>query len=340
MLYCIHGIGSLVPGIEDVHFGTGVGLFERSAPMKRIVVLLVGLLAAAAQASADTKIGIVESFSGIVTIDAFGTGKYIAVITGDVLYTASVLKTGPDGRVSIDLQGTKREIPPGARIRIADIVSTGVKRGGLSWFAAVGRILRSFTAATEGQESDRVLGSRAGNAGQDEPIDWEQEATDAALALPQALKDIAAGSYNAALAKLSAAEGPADPALSWELLFWKGFCYFQTEDYGDALTNLSAARSLEGASKTAISKPANHATMLFQLGSSYFLLGQEGASIPVLDTYLAENPDGQYAPYATILLARALAATGDTRRARIVAADGAARYKGTDLEREFSSIAQ
>ncbi len=308
--------------------------------MRKRVALLVVLFIGASQAFAETAIGTVSESEGTAAIDSFGKGAFIAVIPGDVLYPSSVVKTGPGGRVVIDLKGTRREIPPGATVEVADLLAAGERRGALSWFSALGKILKSFSATTGKQETEKTLGSKAANAGEEEQPLWELGETDPEALLPKALESIAAGRYGDALATLGRAEQPADQWLRWDLLFWKGFSYYQMEDYGDAAACLSSARDLEKTSAITLGTPSSRATLLFQLGSSYFLLGQEKQSVPVLDMYLAGNPGGQYAPYATILLARALAATGDAARARSVAADGAARYRGTDFEKELSSLAR
>jgi TolA-binding protein len=87
-----------------------------------------------------------------------------------------------------------------------------------------------------------------------------------------------------------------------------------------------------------VSTPGQRGSLLFQLGSSYFFLGREKDAVPILREYLAGNADGPFAPYATLLLARSLAASGDGSRARSIAIDAVKKYKGTDLESEFASL--
>jgi tetratricopeptide (TPR) repeat protein len=310
------------------------------ASMKRSLAFLM-LSLAAVQISAETKVGAILSVSGAVTMDPFGKRAPIAPVKGDLLYASTILKTGTDGRAMIELQGATREIPPGTTVKIADLLSTGVKNRGLAPFELAGRVLRSFSAAWGQKATEKVLGTKANKTEQasDEPS-WEDGETDAATILAKARESIEAEMYDAALRELAAADRPSDPALARDLLFWKGFCNFQLENYSEAAASLSAANSLSSSSKSTVSTSADRGTLLFQLASSYYLLGQGKSAIPPLDAYLAENPDGPYAPYATVLLAKALDATGDISRARAVAADGAGRYKGSDLEKEFASIAK
>jgi hypothetical protein len=275
-------------------------IYSRSS-MRRLLVLL--FVASAVLAHAETRLGTVTSVIGTVSIDAFGKGAFVTAVKGDVLYASTVLRTGPDGRAVLDLQGRVNEIAPGASVKISELAAAGGKKAGLTWFAAAAKLVRSFAAASKEKEGDLVLGSRAADASQDTGADWELEETDAATLIPEAQDQVAAGSYAAALETLGKAEAPADAGLAWQLSFWKGYCYFQVDDYPDAQTNLAAAYALEKKSRSPLSSPADRAMLLFQLGASSWLVGKEKDAVPILGAYLAENPDGPFASYARDLLA-------------------------------------
>jgi hypothetical protein len=306
-----------------------------------IALFCCSLLATWPVGAADPSLGKVVSFSGIVLIDSFGKGTFLTAIRGDLLYTASVLKTQADGRATIELQGTAREVPPGATVKVADLLAVNAKKGGLGWFAAIGNLVRSFSEASQKKDDELTLGSRAadvsrGPAGDE--VDWEVEETDAARLLPDALKEIALRDYSAALAELAKADPPSDPAIAWDLAFWKGFCFYQLEDYGDAVKSHTEAYNRMKGSRASMGSTQNRRMLLFQLASSQYLLGQERLAIPLLDEYLAEKSGDAYEPYAYLLLSRALGATGDARRARAVAEEGSRKYRGTALDGEFAAL--
>jgi TolA-binding protein len=307
----------------------------------KIVPFLLACSLCAVPLLAQTKVGSVRSSSGDVTIDAFGKGTFIKVVEGDALYASTVLKAGSDGRAILDVQGTIKEIPPGALVKISDLVAAGAKKSGLGWFAAVGKLIKSFSEASQAKEEDLVLGSRAAEVDSkdsDQGMEWDGDETEAASILAGARKTIDSGSYSTALQKLQKAEAPSDPALSFQLAFWKGFCYYQLEDYTDAAASFSDAYARQGTSREAVGTAAERASLLFQLGSSYFFLGREKDAVPILAEYLTHNADGPLAPYATLLLARSLLASGDGNRARSIAIAAAKKYKGTDLESDFASL--
>jgi tetratricopeptide (TPR) repeat protein len=273
--------------------------------MKRILVLLLFVLACAALATAEARVGTVKSIIGSVSIDAFGKGAFIPAAKGDDLYASSVVKTGASGRATLDLQGTSSEVAPNATVKVAELVAASAKKGGLKWFAAVGKLVKSFADASQRKEADAVLGSRAAEVGSAETseMEWEVEETDATVLIPQARKSVEAGGYASALETLGKAEAPEDPALAWQLSFWKGYCYFQVEDYPDAVKHLSAAYERSKSPSAKLGTPEERAMLLFQLGSSQYLLGKEKEAATVLEAYLRENPDGQFAQYARQLLA-------------------------------------
>jgi tetratricopeptide (TPR) repeat protein len=271
--------------------------------MRRTIVLFLLLFAVTALVAAQARMGTVTAIIGTVSIDAFGKGAFIAAMKGDVLYASTILKTGVNGRATLDLLGQAQEVPPGGTVKIGDLAAAGARKGGLSWFAAVGKLLKSFADASRRTEDDAVLGSRAGEIKNDDSaeMDWDVEETDAAALFAPARKSIEAGGYAAALETLAKAEAPRDRAVAWQLSFWRGYCYFQVEDYSDAVRHLSAARDL-GDTSPRIGSAAERAMLLFQLGYSLYLTGKEKEAAVALSSSLVESPDGPCAPYARRLL--------------------------------------
>ena len=305
--------------------------------MKKVLLSIIVLLCAL-HLAAETKIGSVVSSSGTVTIDSFGSGSFIAAKKGDALYASSVVKAGQNGRATLEIQGQTAEVAAGAAVKVADLSAAGTKKSSLGWFAAVGKLIKSFGEAGSAKESDLVLGSRAAEVTDEgSGMEWAVEETDPETILPEAQKKIDAGDYVGALAKLATADPAAEAQVKWEMSFWKGFCYFQVEDYGDAVTHLADAYSLQKSAPT-LGAPNDRAMLVFQLGTSYFLLGKNDAAIPLLKAYATQNPDSLYAPYASVLLARSLSASGDAAGARTVASAAAEKYKGKGLDTEFAAF--
>ncbi len=293
-------------------------------------------------AAAGSSVGRISSLEGKVLIDQFGKGAFIAAVRGDLLYPATVLKTPADGSARIDLEGMLRDIPPGSSVRVSDLLAAGARRAGLPWFSAVAGLIRSFTEAAKKTEETPTLGSKAGDASGGAgagDVDWALDEADAARLLPLAEASIGEGRYADALATLARADPAANPALEWDVCFWRGFCHFQLEDYAGAVRHLLKAQAVGREAVGTADTEARGRMLLFQIGSSYLLLGQESLAIPPLESYMAQRKGEPCDPYAALTLARALAAAGETAKARIVAEEGRRTWRGTALEKEFAALA-
>ena len=306
-----------------------------------LAIALCLVLTAGPLAAADSSVGRISSLAGRVLIDQFGKGAFIAAFRGDLLYPSSVVKTGADSSAAIEVQGKVQEIPADATIRVADLLAAGARKSGLPWFSAVGGLIRSFTEAARKTDDMTTLGSRAADVSDGTgpgDMDWALDESDASRLLPIAQDEMREGRYAAALATLARADPAAEPSLAWDLSFWKGFCYFQLEDYGDAVVHLSAAQAAGKASPGLAGTAENRRMLLFQLGSSYYLLGQDKAAIPLLESSLAQALGDVYEPYAALTLARALTAAGEPGKARAVAEGGLKKWRGTAVEKEFAAL--
>lgn len=307
--------------------------------MKKFVLLAWFLFTGVALLTADTEVGKIVSLSGRVFIDAFGKGAFIPAIRDDTLYQNSVLKTDPDGKAIVVLQGKRRDIPPAATVRIAEILEAGARQSGLGWLQALGNLLRSVSEATRQKQEDLVLGSRAGNADkEDDGLGWMDDGTEAAELYAKAQAGIQEQRYADALAALLRIKASADTSLHWNVTFWKGFCYFQLEDYRDAARYLGEAKRMLQSETDGLGTAFEHRLLLFQLGASHYFLGEAKTAIPYLDAFLAERSGDEYEPYAVLFLANALIASGDSRRAKSVLTDAGARFKGQEIEKELALL--
>jgi tetratricopeptide (TPR) repeat protein len=307
--------------------------------MKKSILLALFLCIGVTLLTADTEVGKVVSLSGRVFIDAFGKGAFIPAIKNDTLYQNSVLRTDPDGKATVFIQGKNRDIPPATTIRIAEVLEAGARQSGLGWLQALRNLLRSVSEATRQKQEDLVLGSRAGNAEEeDDGLGWMDDSAEAAELYAEAQADIQEQRYADALATLVRIKTSADASVQWNATFWKGFCYFQLEDYRDAARYLGEAKRMLQPEAEGPGTALQRRLLLFQLGASHYFLGEAKTAIPYLDAFLAERSADQYEPYAVLFLANALIATGDSLRAKSVLTDAGARFKGQEIEKELALL--
>jgi len=310
-----------------------------NAGMKKIFILAIFLCTGISLLTADNEVGKVVSLSGRVFIDAFGKGAFIPAIKDDMLYQNSVLRTDPDGKAIVVIQGKQRDIPPAATVRIAEVLEASTRQSGLVWLQALGNLLRSVSEASRQKQEDLVLGSRAGNMEQDdEGLGWMDDEEEAAGLYAEAQAHIREQRYADALARLMRINTSTTVSLLWNATFWKGFCYFQLEDYRDAARYLGEAKQMLQAEADGLGTPLERQLLLFQLGASYYFIGEAKTAIPNLNAFLAERSAGEFEPYAVLFLANALITSGDSGRAKSVLTDASTRFEGQEIKKELALL--
>jgi hypothetical protein len=167
--------------------------------MKRFLLLVLLNCACTVIASAEVHLGTVRSIIGNVSVDTFGKGAFIPAAKGDDLFGSTVLKTGANGQAILDIDGRVIDLPPEATVKIAELVAASQKKGGLQWFAAIGKLVKSFATASKSKEGDLVLGTRAAevNSSESAEMEWAIDETEATVLIPQARKSICCGPRNA-----------------------------------------------------------------------------------------------------------------------------------------------
>jgi tetratricopeptide (TPR) repeat protein len=139
-----------------------------------------------------------------------------------------------------------------------------------------------------------------------------------------------------ALATLDAigAENTLPPG---EALFLRGSAYFGLGDYATARLHLAQAQPLVATSAdpgAADILPI----LLFQLGASRYLIGEDGPAVESLAAFIALDPDAPFAAGGYQLLLQALVAQGERSRAEKILAEAQSRFAGTAHEKEFAAL--
>jgi hypothetical protein len=305
------------------------------APTLMVAALLNIALVTHASFAADAVVGSISSLSGTVEIDAFAKAAFIPAVRGDKLYEATVLRTGPQGRASIELLGKPVEVPPGSLYKVAEAIVGQRRSSRLGWFPALLAVLKETVASFGTSGSDVVLGSRAHPVGEEDD-GWIVEEDDPGQLLLDARRQVREGSWMDALATLDAI-GAGDTLPPGETLFLRGSAQFGLGDYATARLHLARAEPLV---KTSADPGAADILpiLLFQLGVSRYLVGEDGPAVESLAAFIALDPDSPFAAGGYQLLLRALVAQGERSRAERVLAEAQGRFAGTAHEKEFATL--
>ena len=112
-------------------------------------------------ASGEARVGSIKAAEGSVQIDAFGTGNFIAAISGDSLYQGSVIKTGFESKAELVLGTEEFTVPSDIEVGVEALLQSREKQKKTGWvpsfIKAVGRMISSSWK----KEDSEVLGGRA-----------------------------------------------------------------------------------------------------------------------------------------------------------------------------------
>lgn len=313
---------------------------RRLLPVVAALFVTIATVPAVAQAA----VGRLVSVEGAVQIDAFGKGAFIGARPGEILYKESVLRVPADGTAALEIGKTTHQAPPGATLRVADLVGAVERKAGLRWIDALGRMVSSVARSVRGSEEEVTLGSRAADKGDTKrSVSWSVEEDDDEALYRTGREKAASGDPAGALKDLLAVEaGSADAYSAAELAFWRGHCYFELGAHADALTHLAAARRELEADPLSID-PGVARLGLLELGASQYYLGRPADSVATFRSLVREKKADERTLYAYLFLIEALnglgdrtGATAELRDAQTLFAGSASASQLADLQRKLS----
>ena len=310
-------------------------------PTRHLVPLVAAILATIATlpAIAQTSVGRLVSVDGAVKIDAFGKGAFIGARKGDLLYKESVLKIPADGTATLEVGEKTHQAPPGATLRVADLLGSTERRTGLRWADALGRMVSSVARSVRGSEEQVTLGSRAADKSDTkDSVSWSVEEGDDEELYRTGRGKVAAGDPAGALKDLLAMEAEsADAYSAAELAFWRGHCYFELGDHADAQAYLTAARRELDADPLSLD-PGLARLGLLELGASQFYLGEARDSVSSLRTLVREKKADERTLYGYLFLVEALSGLGDRTGATAELRDAEKLFAGSASASQLAEL--
>lgn len=301
-----------------------------------IMCIVFTMLCVAFPAIGEKQVGSVQDISGEVSIDAFGTGDFIEAEVEDPLYEQSVLVTGSESEVEIELNDETIIIPADVEVLIETVLSTQTKKKKIGWLASAFSTIKRILGPKEEEEEEKVLGGRAAEADSTEPIWLLGEEDDNAL-FQQAQEFIDEGRYTEALERLDGIFFIPDEALPGEVAFLKGHAYYSLglfdvsiQAFGEAL------KEIENFGMD-IQYIDFHSLLLFELGSSCYMTEKFEEAEAAL-TRAIEDEDSELAPYALLMLVMNMHDSGKVHDARGMAEQAMNTYRGTPFEAEFAAL--
>lgn len=269
-------------------------------------------------------------------IDAFGTGDFIAALTGDSLYAESVVKTGFESKAELMLESELFTVPSDMAVRVDSLIQSQQKQKRTRWFPSLIRTIGRMVSSTWKKEESEVLGGRAAKSESDAVSFWVTE--DDTL-LIQARELIEASDYSQALTMLDAIQFTPEDALPGEVPYLQGHALYSLHLYEDALPFFLQAKNAIESSGFAQTEIPFRSLLLFEQGSALYFMGDYGQSKAILERLLSMEP-GDMEPYAQLMLCVVLKDAGNSAESQHIAAEALEKYRGTQFESEFLKLSK
>jgi tetratricopeptide (TPR) repeat protein len=247
--------------------------------------------------------------SGESLVDVEGNGRWRAASIQTVLTENSILKTGRDGKIEIDIGGERIALGSETVVRLSDIVNNMGERDRMSWYEKLSdQIIEIFGAQDD--LADMVVPGVRGDLEEEDEISWMGE-DDNAGAEPN-MRRIRAhyreGEYADAITLLrSMVQGVGSSEEHGEAVFYLGASLYNSVQYEEALPYLrESIRNLDAEFR----EPA-----LLYYSFACFFTGQYDRAIDGFVTYVEEFEASELIPYAVLMLGKSYKETGDGERA-------------------------
>ncbi len=239
---------------------------------RRIIVLFL-LLFLVIPVFSDSPVGSITQIEGSVTIDTFGTGDFITAIRHEVLYPASLVRTGSESKAVLSIGGKITVVPANSKQKIQDLIVTAPREKRFGWVRSLTGAVKSAFSAIAGTKDDVVLGGRASSS-ESPKVGWisedeEKDAFDAALGFIE--NNLFDDAVDELLSIVDPLPGTFLPA---EVEFWLGFSYYQLDLFEESRE--SHLKGLESLSDERLDPWAlpYYEQMVFQAGTSSYITGK------------------------------------------------------------------
>ena len=267
-----------------------------------IMVLMISQLC-----SADI---FITYLSGECKIDLKGTGRWQDAVIDMELLNESIIRTGPNAMMEVEIDENIVSFGANSLIRIEDVYSRLGEKKKMGWLKDISKYAKSVGRGGEAFAETSLAGIR-GEKKDLEDIEWfeEDEEADENPAFQNARSLFYGGKYTRAiplLTELIATEEPGQ--FRNEIAYYLGISLFHSLRYQEALSYLDMSLVDRDAY---FYEPA-----LLHHAIAHYLLKSYDEAIEGYTRYTEEFPAGTLLPFALYMLGKCYRETGDINRAR------------------------
>lgn len=268
---------------------------------------------------------VVQYTSGDSEVDVNGNGGWIKPAADMRLTDSSIVRTGADGELEIEIDGERVLVGRDTQTGIASLKAKLGQRKKLAWFTNLSPVVNNLIGARSKHTETALMGVR-GAQSEEEGIDWMGglDEDDPQVMFENGKELYKEGEYGRAInvfKGLLESEGPVGSA--HEASFYLGSSMFHTMQYEESISYLKESMRQKDAYYYEVA-------LLHSSFARYFTQDYEGAILG-FGSYVREFGDGTFAPYALLMLGKSHKVIGDREEAKRYFDRIKAGYSDTDV---------
>jgi tetratricopeptide (TPR) repeat protein len=245
--------------------------------------------------------------SGCCEVDLYGNDMWRDASVEMVLTSDSVIRTGSNGDLELEINGNTITVGPGRTVEIRTLMKSVSEKNKFGWLKKATRYAKAFGKA-DNEWSETALAGVRGEKVDAEDLEWVVDFEDEEFARGRALFN--KGRYKDAISifgKITEQKGI--DVENGEAAYYLGFSLFSTLRYEDALPYLTES--------IAHTNGDFYESALMTYSFDQYFLGKYKESLEGFSSYLETFADGELVPYALLMLGKCCKDMGLKDEARL-----------------------
>ena len=297
--------------------------------MRRVLPFIIVCIVLLCAALGYSEIFVVYS-SGDSSVDLLGNGNWVDAEVDMELGTRSVIKTGQDGAVEIDLNGELISIGPNGYTVVDGLLGKVEKKKKVGFLKGLKKYTKQMSSSSDKYTETALAGVR-GSVHDEDELEWFDEddfETDLEQSFAEGLNHFNRGSYTAAIDTFtSLIDEFGEQALDGEVAYYLGLSLFNVMRFDESASYLEVSLKSDGA--------AYHDVALMHLSVSRYFLRDYNDAIDGFMFFADEQGESDLKPYALLMLGKCYREKGELSEAEHYFREVRSAYGGT----EFSDTA-
>ncbi len=268
--------------------------------------------------------------SGECSVDLRGNGNWEKALIDMQLMDRSVVRTGKNSSLEIDVNGDVVSIGSNKTVKIGDLFGKVQTKKKQKWLKGLKKYTMNIGGKGSGQSDTALAGVRGALADEDE-LEWfdeeDEEGTNLASAYQQGMDLFDNGEFTRAIDVFrNVMDAYGGDAMDGAVAFHMGVALFNVMRFNEAVGYLETGMKH--------SDSEFYDLALIHLALSQYLIQEYDESIEGLTAFLQKSSSEQLRPYALLMLGKNYKELGNKKEARRYFSEVTRRYQDTELAQE------